>query len=57
MMKKAVLVLTMLSLVKVAFSATPQELLKGYEAQSGKASSVHGEQFQQRNCQSKKTSK
>lgn len=45
MIKKAVLVLTMLSLVKVAFSATPQELLKGYEAKSGKASSAHGEQF------------
>ena len=45
MIKKVLLVLTMLSLVKVAFSATPQELLKGYEAQSGKASSAHGEQF------------
>ena len=45
MIKKVLLVLTMLSLVNVAFSATPQELLKGYEAQSGKASSVNGEQF------------
>jgi hypothetical protein len=29
----------------VALSATPQELLTGYEAKSGKASSFRGEQF------------
>lgn len=30
---------------RVAFAATPQDLLKGYESQSGKASAVRGEQF------------
>jgi hypothetical protein len=45
MIKKAFLVLAMMGLVKAAFSATPQELLTGYEASSGKASSARGEQF------------
>jgi hypothetical protein len=45
MVKKAFIVLAMLSLVNVAFSATPQELLKAYESQSGIASSARGEQL------------
>lgn len=45
MIKKVLLVLVMLGLIKVAFSATPQELLKGYEASSGKASTARGEQL------------
>jgi len=43
MIKKALLLMAMISLVKAAFSAVPHELLKGYEAQSGKASSTRGE--------------
>ena len=39
------MVLAMLSLVNVALSASPQELLKLYESQSGIASSVRGEQL------------
>jgi len=35
----------LLSSISVDVSATPQELLKGYEAQSGMASSARGEQF------------
>ena len=35
----------MMGLVKAAFSATPKELLMGYEASSSKASSARGEQF------------
>jgi hypothetical protein len=45
MVKKAFMVLAMLSLVNVALSASPQELLKLYESQSGIASSVRGEQL------------
>ena len=43
MIKKVLLLLAMISLVKAAFSAVPHELLKGYEVQSGKASSARGE--------------
>ena len=45
MVIKASIVLAMLCLVNVAFSATPQELFKFYESQSGIASSARGEQF------------
>jgi len=45
MIKKALLVLVMMGLVKAAFSTTPQELLMGYEASSGKASTARGGQF------------
>jgi len=45
MFKKVLLVLVMLSVVKVVFSAAPQELLMGYEASSGKSSPARGEQF------------
>ena len=45
MLKKAFLVLAMMGIVNAAFSAAPQDILKGYEAQSGKASFARGEQF------------
>ena len=45
MKKKIVLVLAFVSFIGLAFAATPPELLKGYEAQSSKASSARGEQF------------
>ena len=45
MFKKAFFVLVMMGLVKAAFSAAPQEMLNGYEAQSSKASSARGEQL------------
>ena len=45
MIKKVLLILAMMGLVKAAFSVAPQEILKGYEAQSSKASSVRGEQI------------
>jgi hypothetical protein len=45
MIKRLSLVLVLLSFAKLTLSATPQELLRGYEAQSGKASPVRGEQF------------
>jgi hypothetical protein len=45
MIKKVLLLLAMISLVKAAFSAMPQELLKGYEFQSGRASTTRGEQL------------
>lgn len=45
MNKKLLVGLVLLGLIGAAFSATPQELLKEYEAQSGKASSARGEQF------------
>ena len=45
MNKKLLVGLALLGFIGVAVSATPQELLKGYEAQSGKASPVRGEQF------------
>lgn len=45
-MKKQLLVsFVLLGFIGAATSATPQELLKGYEAQSGKALPVRGEQF------------
>lgn len=45
MSKRICLVLVALSVAELAFSATPQELLKGYEAQSSTASTARGEQF------------
>jgi len=45
MIKKMFLVLAVLSFAELAFSATPQELLKGYEASSGKALPFRGEEF------------
>jgi hypothetical protein len=45
MIKKVFFVLAMMGLVKAALSAAPQEMLKGYEAQSGRASSARGEQL------------
>jgi len=45
MILKAPIVLAMLCLVNVALSATPQELFKFYESQSGIASSARGEQL------------
>jgi hypothetical protein len=39
------LALTLFNIVETVFSATPQELLKGYENQPSKASPVRGEQF------------
>jgi len=45
MIKKAFVVVGMMGLVNVAFSAAPQEILQGYEAQSGRASSARGEQL------------
>ena len=45
MIKKVVLVLVLFSFAELAFPVTPQELLMGYEAQSGKASPARGEQL------------
>ena len=45
MIKRVFLVSFVICFAEPAFSATPQEFLKGYEAQSGKASSNRGEQF------------
>ena len=45
MIKRMFLGLALLGFVGLAFSASPSDLLKGYEAQSGKASSARGEQF------------
>ena len=45
MKKKIILVLVLVSFFEPAFSATPQEILRGYESQSGKASPARGEQF------------
>lgn len=45
MNKALLLLLTLFSLIGSAFSAPPQELLNGYEAQSGQASSIRGEQL------------
>ena len=39
------LVLAVSSFAQLTFSATPSELLKGYEAQSSKGSTARGEQF------------
>lgn len=45
MFKRLFLVSVLLSSAELTFSATAQELLKGYEAQSGRASPARGEQF------------
>jgi hypothetical protein len=45
MSKKLFLVSVLFRFAGPVFSATPQELLKGYEAQSGKGSPARGEQF------------
>lgn len=45
MIKKFLLILVLFSFSELAISATPQELLRGYEAQSGQSSSVRGEQL------------
>ena len=45
MNKKTVLFWALFGFIGAAISATPQELLKGYEAQSSKASPARGEQF------------
>ena len=45
MIKKILLVLWVIASSNIAFAVTPQELLTGYEAQSGKALSSRGEQF------------
>ena len=45
MMKRVFLLLAVFSFTEAAFSVTPSELLKGYEAQSSKASTARGEQF------------
>ena len=43
--KKMFLVLALLCFAEFVLAANPQELLKGYEGQSGKASPTRGEQF------------
>ena len=45
MIKKVPLFLAVFSFTELALCATPPELLKGYEAQSSKASTARGEQF------------
>ena len=45
MIKRMFLVLVVFAFPQFVFSASSPELLKGYEAQSGKASPVRGEQF------------
>ena len=45
MIKRIFLVSVVISFTELAFSSTPQELLKTYEAQSSKASLPRGEQF------------
>ena len=45
MNKKLFVGFVLLGFIGAAVSATPQELLSGYEAQSGKASPARGEQF------------
>ena len=44
-MIKTLLALSVFVMMGAAHAATPAELLKGYEAQSGKASPARGEQF------------
>ena len=44
-MIKALLALLVFAIMGAAHAASPAELLKGYEAQSGKASPARGEQF------------
>ena len=43
MIKRLFLISALLGFAQLTFSATPQELLKGYEAQSGRASPARGE--------------
>ena len=43
--KKIYLAVALFSFSGISLSATPSELLSSYESQSGKASSVRGEQF------------
>jgi hypothetical protein len=45
MNKKLLVGLVLLSFIRAAFSVAPTDLLKGYEAQSSKASSARGEQL------------
>ena len=45
LIKKTLLFLWLVSSANLSFATTPQELLTGYEAKSGKASSSRGEQF------------
>lgn len=45
MTKKVCFFLALIAIVQTVFSLTPQELLKGYEDRSAKASSSRGEQF------------
>ena len=45
MIKKVSLFLAVFSITGLALCATPPELLKGYEAQSSRASTARGEQF------------
>jgi hypothetical protein len=45
MIKRIFLGSVLLSFMGLVFSATPSGLIKGYEAQSGKASPARGEQF------------
>ena len=45
MIKKGLLIVGLISVVTVAHSETPQELLKGYETKAGKASTTRGEEF------------
>ena len=45
MIKKSLSVLAALCTVQMAFAASPQELLNGYEAKSGKAMPARGEKF------------
>jgi hypothetical protein len=45
MLKRFVLFLGVLTSMNLAFSATPQELLKAYEAQASKGVPTRGEQF------------
>ncbi len=45
MNKALLLLLTLFSLIGSAVATPPQELLNGYEAQSGQASSIRGEQL------------
>ena len=44
-MIKTLLALSVFAMMGAAYAASPAELLKGYEAQSGKASPARGEQF------------
>ena len=45
MFNKKIVLLLLVSSANLAFATTPQELITGYEAKSGKALSSRGEQF------------